>query len=108
MTWGEQTDLDLAVGVTGEISWDSTPEGTELGDNVVCPTSGGTEQVVVEGKGSYYISVGLWSGCIINEEQLPHFASYTIKVEYSDGRQEEYSGAIEGQIWMYVAEIELK
>ncbi len=108
LTWGEQTDLDLAVGLTRDISWDSTPDGTELGDDVVCPTSGGTEQVVVEGPGIYHISVGLWSGCIINEQHLPHFASYTIKVEYSDGRQEEYSGAIEGQIWMFVAEIELK
>jgi hypothetical protein len=107
LTWGERTDLDLAASLVEGISWDFTPEGTLLADDTVCPDITGREELVLSQPGLYYIAVGVWSGCIIDDDQLPHYASYTVEVQYSDGRSYQIDGTIEGQIWQPVTQVQL-
>jgi hypothetical protein len=113
LTWGEPTDLDLAASPTQDISWDLVnegdyaAEGVILADDTVCPDVSGREEMVLDQPGLYYISVGVWSGCIIGGVDMPHFASYTVSVVYSDGRSFEISGTIEGQIWQTVTQVQL-
>jgi hypothetical protein len=116
LTWEERTDLDLAASpidpdladsTTIQMSWEFKPEGTILEDDTVCPDVTGREELLLTEPGLYNISVGVWSGCIIGEQQLPHFATYKVEVLYNDGRITQTTGTIEGQIWQHVMQVQL-